>query len=183
MAMPGVLPENSVCERVVSLIDLSQTMIEALGGTVLPHADGRSFWPLLSGNGTEWDDIAFSEYCTDAVPAWTGGKAVQQRMVRHGPWKLHVYNGYPPLLFNIQDDPHEQHDLAGDPRHADTLSRLLAMIQRDWDPDDIARQMQIRRERKDVLAAWANRVRPSSTYHWPLEAGMNRLEDVAGGNA
>ncbi len=183
MSMPGVLAENSTCERVVSLIDLAQTMIEALGGTVLPHADGRSFWPVLTGADTAWEDVAFSEYCTDAVPPWTGGQAVQQRMVRYGAWKLHVYNNYPPLLFNLGDDPHEQRNLAGDPVHAATLNRLLAEIYRDWDPDDIARQMKIRRDRKDILAAWAKNVEPASTYQWPLEADMNRLDEIAGGGA
>jgi len=29
-------------------------------------------------------DETVSEYCTDPVPEWTGGMAVQQRMIRAG---------------------------------------------------------------------------------------------------
>ena len=73
MALPGILPEGAVRSEVVGLVDLAQTMIAGLGGTPLPYADGRSFWPLLTGGAQDWDDTVFSEYCTDAVPDWTGG--------------------------------------------------------------------------------------------------------------
>lgn len=180
MALPGTVPEKAVCRRVVSLIDVAQTMVEALGGAPLPHADGRSFWPLLAGAETEWEDVAFSEYCTDAVPAWTGGKAVQQRMLRRGPWKLHVYNGYKPLLFNLDEDPGERRNLADDPAHALKLGLLLTELYRDWSPEDIAKEMRMRRARKDVLAAWAGTVEPPSAHLWPFEASVNRLDESPG---
>lgn len=176
LSWPGVLPEGARCGRVASLIDLAQTLIEALGGTPLPHADGRSLWPLLTGAGGDWDDVAVSEYCTDAVPAWTGGMAVQQRMLRRGRWKLHFYNGYPPLLFDLESDPAEQRDLAGDPAHVARLEAMMAELRDGWDPDGVARQMRRRRDRKDVIAAWARAVQPESTHVWPLAADMNRLD-------
>lgn len=176
MSLPGVLPEGAVREEVVGLIDLSQTMIEALGGTCLPHADGRSFWPLLTGGAQDWGNTVYSEYCTDAVPDWTGGRAVQQRMVRQGPWKLHVYAGERPLLFNLDDDPREENDLSRDPGHGETFRHLINLALKDWDPELIRRRMAMRRERKDILAAWARTVKPESTYLWPMRPEMNRLE-------
>lgn len=175
MALPGRLPEGAVRHEVVGLIDLSQTMIEALGGTPLPQADGRSFWPRLTGQPQDWDDTVFCEYCTDSVPDWTGGRAVQQRMVRRGPWKLHVYSGDPPLLFNLDDDPQELTDLSREAAHAGVLKELMALALEDWDPEMIRRKMLARRERKDILAAWARATTPESSYVWPLRADMNRL--------
>ncbi len=177
MALPGTLPENAVRTEVVGLIDAAQTMVEALGGTPLPQADGRSFWPLLTDEPQDWDNTVFSEYCTDAVPAWTGGRAVQQRMVRQGSWKLHVYSGSPPLLFNLDDDPGELTDLSRDPARSGVLKDLVALALKDWDPEMIRRRMLARRERKDILAAWARATQPESTCLWPLHPEMNRLDD------
>lgn len=175
LSLPGVLPQGRVCADVVNLIDLSQTMVEALGATPLPDADGRSFWTRLCGGAQDWMQRSFSEYCTDAVPAWTGGRAVQQRMVRDGDWKLHYYHGDAPLLFNLADDPAESCDLAADPAHADTLQRMLALVLDGWNPDDIRARMERCRARKDMIAAWAREVRPKNRHLWPLRPDMNRL--------
>ena len=97
-------------------------------------------------------------------------------MVRRGPWKLHVYSGDPPLLFNLDDDPRELRDLSRDPDHAGTLKELMALALEDWDPEMIRRRMLVRRARKDILADWARATRPSSTDLWSLRPDMNRLD-------
>lgn len=176
LSLPGTLPEGGVSEDVVSLIDLSQTMIDAMGGTPLPHADGRSFWARATGGEVQWADRAFSEYCYDAVPDWTGGRTVEARMVRDGRYKLIFYAGHPPLLFDLELDPEERRDLAADPAHAATRDRLLALLHDGWDPDAIRDTMAIRRVRKDILGQWAAKTRPESTHIWPLTAEMNRLD-------
>lgn len=176
MALPGTLQEGTVRDENVGLTDVAQTMVEALGGKPLPQADGRSFWSLLTGQSHEWHDTVFSEYCTDAVPAWTGGRAVQHRMVRRGPWKLHVYAGAPPLLFNLEQDPKELIDLSLAPEHSLILEELMSLVLKDWDPERIRQRMLERRERKDILAMWARNTRPESTHQWSLEPEMNRLD-------
>lgn len=176
MSMPGRLERGERCTSVVSLLDLAQTMIDALGASPLPHADGKSFWPVLTSKEHEWENRVFSEYCTDSVPDWTGGQAVRQRMLRDGDWKLHVYHGYPPLLFNLADDPQEQINLADNPDYTEQLQQMSDAIYRDWDPENIKDIMRCRRERKDVIADWARGTAPESTYMWPLRSDMNQLD-------
>jgi choline-sulfatase len=175
-ALPGVLPEGAAFGRVCGLADLSQTMIEALGGTPLPDADGRSLWPLLTGASDEWDDEVFCEYCTDAVPDWTGGRAVRQRMIRRGRWKLHYYWGEPPLLFDMETDPQERANLAGDPAHRAVLEDLTRRVLDGWNPEEIDAVMRRRRAQKDVIAAWVRETKPASTHIWEMRDGMNRLD-------
>ena len=177
MALPDTLPQGEARSEVVGLIDVAQTMVEALGGTSLLQADGRSFWPLLTGEPQDWPNTVFSEYCTDTVPAWTGARAVQQRMVRRGPWKLHVYSGDPPLLFNLDNDPQERNDLSRDPAHAAVLKDLMALALEEWNPEMIRGRMLARRARKDILATWARNTKPESTYIWPLLPEMNQLDN------
>lgn len=180
--VPMILSHPSLASgtrnEVVSLIDLSATMLEAMGATKLPDTDGRSFWPLVKDGKQDWDNTVFSEYCTDATPGWTGGRAVQQRMLRKDDWKLHYYHGDPPRLFDLANDPQETTNLAEDPSCAVQLGMMMAMILNGWDPHAIAKRMERRRINKDILANWAHQMNPVSTHLWPLDPAMNRLEQL-----
>lgn len=180
--VPMILSHSSLTpgtrDEVVSLIDLSATMLDAMGAALLPDADGCSFWPLLTNGRQDWDNTVFSEYCTDAVPAWTGGRAVQQRMLRQDDWKLHYYHGEPARLYDLANDPQETTDLAGDPECAARAAQMLALLLDGWDPDAISKRMIKRRANKDIVANWARQMNPQSTHLWPLEPDMNRLEDI-----
>lgn len=85
LSWQGVLPEGKHCERVISSLDINATMIDALDGPSLPNSRGRSLLPLLKGIDSDWDDIAYSEYCT-----YDG---CFHRMVRQDDWKLNYYHG------------------------------------------------------------------------------------------
>lgn len=176
LSWPGRLPEGERRSQLVSLVDLTQTMLDATGAPLLPNADGVSFLDVARDGTTPWTDEVVSEHCTDDTPSWTGGMAVQQRMIRHGRWKLVYYHGYRPQLFDLEADPRELNDLAGDPRHAALRERLVQAVLRGWDPDAIARTMARRRDDKALLGAWAQGVRPDSTYMWRFTPDQNRLE-------
>lgn len=173
---PGRLPRGERRAQIVNLIDLTATMLDAMGAPPLPNADGRSFLGVAADPTAPWLDETFSEYCTDRVPDWTGGMAVQQRMIRRGRWKLIHYHGERPQLFDLHDDPHELCDLALAPRHAVLRDQLMARVTARWDGDDIARRMAQRRHDKDVLGAWARETRPPSSYLWKLLPEQNRLD-------
>ncbi|MFQ5810483.1 MAG: hypothetical protein ACE5JM_12765, partial [Armatimonadota bacterium] len=60
-----------------------------------------------------------------------------QRVIWDGPWKL-VWNGFDfDELYNLEDDPYELRNLAGDPGHQ---SRVRALMAQAWriirDTDD-----------------------------------------------
>ncbi len=175
MRLPGILPAGEVRDQVVNLVDLSQTMLEAMGTDQLPHADGRSFWTLAQDATASWRNETFSEYCTDTVPAWTGGRAVQQRMIRSDQWKLIVYNDEAPQLFDLNADPSEQHNLADDPEYRQTRHRLMARLTQDWDPTAIAKRMLERRVEKDIVLKWAQQTNPTSTHIWNFSPEINKL--------
>lgn len=178
MRLPGSLPAGEDRQQVVNLVDLSQTILEAMGTDVLPHADGRSFWQVAQDDNAPWENMTFSEYCTDPVPHWTGGRPVQQRMIRSDNWKLSIYDGDPPQLFDLENDPDELRDLAGHFEHQETLDRLMAKLTEDWQPEDIANRMKSRRIEKDILLKWAQNVQPVSNHIWKFKPEINRLEPV-----
>lgn len=176
MRLPQVLPASERRSEIVNLVDLSQTMLEAMGGSPLPHADGRSFWSLAKDASAPWVNETYSEYCTDTVPYWTGGRAVQQRMIRSGRWKLIAYDNEPLQLFDLQDDPDELENLAEKTQHADLRNSLLKKLFDGWDAESIAGRMRERRVEKDVVDAWAKMIQPKSEFLWPFDPADNFLQ-------
>jgi choline-sulfatase len=161
---------------VVNLVDLTATMLAALGAPPLPGSQGRSFLDVAKNGSAPWLDETVSEYCTDEVPVWTGGLAVRQRMLRRDRWKLVYYHGYRPQLFDLASDPDELYDLAESPAHTPILARLLERLLADWSPDDVDARMRARRLDKDVIGAWARRTNPATAYLWPTKPEQNRLD-------
>lgn len=110
-----------------TLLDLYPFIIEGAGegeaGMVEPDHPGVSVARLANGETPE--RTVLSEY--HGMGSKTGAFAI-----RHGRFKYVHYAHYPPQLFDLEADPHEANDLAGDPAHAGTLKtcedRLRAML-------------------------------------------------------
>ena len=168
LSWPGVLPEGARCDRVLSSLDLNATMLDALDAPALPNSRGRSVLPLLGQEETEWEDIAFSEYCTD--------EGCYHRMLRSGDWKLNYYHGHPPQLFNLKEDPAELHDRAGDATYREVLERLTQQVLDGWDPESIAAKMEVKRAAAKILADWGRQTQPAEQYRWNLLPEMDYLD-------
>ncbi|NKC12015.1 MAG: sulfatase-like hydrolase/transferase [Gammaproteobacteria bacterium] len=138
MAGPGIEP--GVCETPVSLIDLYPTVLAALDVPVPAdeaQRPGRSLF-ALANERTDHERLVFSQY--HAV-----GSEMAGYMVRHGRWKYHHYVGYPPELFDLQDDPQELNDLGSDPGHQPVVKNMHEVLLSQCDPqavDAAAKQRQ-----------------------------------------
>lgn len=133
VAGPG-LPRG-VCETPVDLLDLYPTILQGAGIDPAPHmADrpGRSLLDL-AGAPAEPERPVFSEY-------HAAGSNTAAFMLRIGRWKYHHYVGFPPELFDLQADPEELDDLAGDPAHAGVLIDMEAALRRICDPEAVDAQ-------------------------------------------
>ena len=129
---------GTVCDALVESIDLAATFIDAAGGAVPDHiVEGRSLLPWLSGETPDWRDYAISEYDFSAQPV-----AVQLGleprdcrlfMVFDGRYKLmHCAGpGMRPMLFDLQSDPDEVHDLAKGCNHQPEIDRLMGYLN-EW---------------------------------------------------
>jgi choline-sulfatase len=177
VSWPAVIPAGQRSERVVSALDVTATLIDALDARPLPACQGRSFLNLLTGTATTWEDVAFSEYCSDEF-APEGG--CYQRMVRQGEWKLIYYFGQEPQLFNLAEDPHELADRARDPACQAIRRELEARVLGGWDPSNVVAQMAIMRDETAILRDWARNTHPADQYRWTLKPEMARLDDWGG---
>lgn len=126
VAGPGVPKGKRVHDRVY-LQDVVPTTLDLAEAPVPDQVAFKSFLPLLQGQAYNGHDAIYGAYRNT------------QRAVVQGDWKLIYYPAVPKhRLFNLANDPHEKHDLADDPSHAEQLSlmkqRLEIQMKRYDDP-------------------------------------------------
>ncbi|MCA3139869.1 MAG: choline-sulfatase [Rhodocyclaceae bacterium] len=149
VSWPGVVAPRRLRE-VVSLVDLLPTLLGIADptGIVSPvdPLDGRTLLPLLRGETAEGEGLAISEYTAEGVCA-------PARMVRRGRWKYVYTEGLPPMLFDLEDDPRELHDRAGEASLRAIEGMLHRRLLEGWDPQDIARRVADSQRRRLFLKA------------------------------
>lgn len=126
---------GSASDALVEAIDLAPTFLDYFGAAEKPHIlEGRSLRPLLhrAGPPEAWRDYAISEYdYSMRQPRLDVG--IDQRdartiMICDRRWKYIHYEGFRPMLFDLENDPQELNDLGADPAFADLRARLHEAI-------------------------------------------------------
>ncbi|MEW6744822.1 MAG: sulfatase [Planctomycetota bacterium] len=127
MCIPGVRPRR--LEQVVGIADLTPTILDLLGIEPSGSVQGGSLVPLLSGGPFEARPIVADQI----------NLPYQKLALREGRYKLLRYSvleGYegagdePLRLFDLEEDPGEQHDLQATSPHARELQAKLDAIMR-----------------------------------------------------
>lgn len=144
---PGILRGKKMSDMHVSIADIMPTLCEALEADIPDSVQGKSLWPMLTGQQYPKEDFQ-SAYCE----LGNGGnfyskndveerkehfykKKYQElntfamtglmRMVRKGEWKL-VYDmkGHGEM-YHLAKDPNEIHNLYNDPQYAAKKTELI----------------------------------------------------------
>ena len=125
---------GTTCDALVESIDLAATFVEVAGGTVPSHIlEGRSLLPWICGEKPQWREFAISEFDYSVTPQCQllGLESRDARlfMVFDGRYKLmHAEGGFRPMLFDLQEDPCEFHDLAKGTTHDQEIDRLYGFL-------------------------------------------------------
>ena len=168
ISCPGLVPEGKKYDEVISSLDLNATMLDLLGCPALPYSDGRSLVPLMKEEKA-WENFTFSEYCTDDGYAF--------RMIRRDNFKLNYYHGWPVQLFDLDNDPMEEKDLANDPDFADIKHALTKELLDGWNPVHIRQRIVEKQQLQGIITDWAYSVNPKDQFRWKLDPEMDYLEE------
>jgi choline-sulfatase len=129
MAGAGV-PRGVRVETPVGQADVAATLLE-FGGLGLPsELRGHSLVPLMNGQSAGHPGFAYSECHSE-------GNVTGSFMVRKGDWKYIHFTWYGGLLHNLREDPCERVNRIDDPRCADILAELKAILERQVDPEEV----------------------------------------------
>jgi arylsulfatase A-like enzyme len=119
------LPRELRGQKVEALtlnIDFAPTILDLAGQKAPARMQGRSLLPLMrAGPPAHWrsDFLYEHHFGPKIIPPSEG--------VRTDLWKYLRWTGVDPVveeLYDLQADPREEHNLAGEAAHAETLARL-----------------------------------------------------------
>lgn len=111
---PG-MRSGTCSDALVSLHDLAATFLDYAQAEPLPDSDARTLRAPLEGRGTKHRD-----YVISGLGNW--------RMIFDGRYKCVRGASASPLLFDLQEDPHELTDCYQ--AHTDIADRLLAVLEK-----------------------------------------------------
>ena len=122
---PGVIEPGTESEELVVNLDFAATFLELAGVPDAMTTQGRSLVPLLEGEApTDWREDLYYRYYEvgeHAVPPHFGLRTATHKLIEFPD------SGFTEL-FDLQADPHEVQNLAGDPAQAELLGRLQARV-------------------------------------------------------
>ena len=96
MYFPGLFPAGSRIEEIVENVDVTPTILDALGLEPMAQAEGASLLPLIQGKPVQRPTYAVSEFLDN------------RRAVRVGNWKLMRSTSTWAQLYDVIADPDEQ---------------------------------------------------------------------------
>ena len=161
--------EPGLVEAPVSNIDVCPTLCDLAGVSmeeVMPWTAGESLKHL--GQGGERTSAVAMEYAAEASYA-------PLVSLRKGRYKLNLCSLDPDQLFDLEADPQEMTNLAGDPAHAEAYEALKAEAAERWDLQRFDAEVRRSQARRWVVY---EALRNGEYYPWdyqPLQKASERF--------
>jgi len=121
-----------VIEDMVSLIDLTPTVLKAGGAKLPDYLQGRPLQTLVDGSAKDWPAEVFVQISESHT-----GRAIRTRRWKYSvrsPGRRNATGGsdvyVEDFLYDLKADPHERNNLVADPKHAKTRAELAATLKR-----------------------------------------------------
>ncbi len=122
--LPGAKGNGQHSKSLVELLDMFPTVCDLTGVPAPPDLQGKSIRPLLNDPQASIHEAAFTE-ARRGKNAEFWGRSVRTPRWRYTEWN----NGRDGTeLYDHDADPHEFTNLINDPRQADTIARLKALL-------------------------------------------------------
>lgn len=124
VSWPGTVPAGTACETPVCSVDFLPTFCAIAGAKAVPPTDGRDVSALFHDPAAPLDrDALFWHY-----PHFANQGGRPSGAIREGDWKLIEDYEFGQLeLYNLREDPGEQHDLAD--AQPERMNRMLERLQ------------------------------------------------------
>ncbi len=125
------LASGKVVPQQALTLDVAPSILELCGAKPLENINGKSWVKLVREGDESWRKAWFYEYNYEKQFPYTPNV----RAVRTDEWKYMRYphgDGSPDKhmaeLYHIKTDPEERHNLIADPRYADTVKEMQALL-------------------------------------------------------
>jgi arylsulfatase A-like enzyme len=121
---PGRAPAGQVCSHPVSHIDLSPTIMDAMGLSIPRVMEGRSMLQMVESPETRLNDVIFMEFGRYEIDHDSFGGFQPIRACFDGRYKLVINLLTSDELYDLEEDPQEMVNLIGSAGHVEIRDRL-----------------------------------------------------------
>ncbi len=137
LSVPGMKTAGTRTDALVEFVDIYPTLAELAGLPLPAHLEGTSFKPVLGNPRRPWKTAAFSQYPRGAGKAGGGalmGYTMRTDRYRFTQWvKRDDHSKVDAVeLYDHQNDPQENHNIAGKPENAALVKELAAKLTAGW---------------------------------------------------
>lgn len=115
----------------VELVDLYPTLAQLCGLALPAHLEGTSFAPLLEKPDQPWKTAVFSQYLRPGKPPIMG-RSLRTERWRYTEWADPKNEVVGVELYDEQNDPAENTNLASDKKNAELVAKLAAQLKAGW---------------------------------------------------
>lgn len=130
ISVPGMKRAGATTQALVEFVDIYPSLAELAGLPLPAHLEGTSFKPLLDDPERPWKSAAFSQYPRNKLM----GYSMRTDRHRFTIWvdakdhaKVDAIE-----LYDHQNDPQENTNVANDPANAATVAQLTAQWKKGW---------------------------------------------------
>ncbi|MFC2102276.1 sulfatase [Bacteroidota bacterium] len=140
----GVKAKGKTSEALTEFVDIYPSLCEMSGFEIPDHLQGTSFVPLLENPDLEWKTAAFSQFLlgrygrTATIKEEMMGYSIRTDQFRYVEWyqwnKADGKKGelLSRELFDHDNDPQENKNLAGNPEYKETVESLSLQLNQEW---------------------------------------------------
>jgi choline-sulfatase len=147
---PDSLPKDKRIKNVCQLVDLLPTLNDLAGLGPAFNIDGNSTVPLMNNNSTNWPEEALCENYTEGMKA-------ASCMLRKDNLKYVGVAGYEPALYDLEKDPNEFNNLAGNPDYAEKEKAMANRLAELWDAEKINKKVRNSQKEREFLTQALNK--------------------------
>ena len=126
--VPGLSAQGAVCDEIIELVDLVGTLCDLLKMPKSKKLEGTSFVPLLSDPNRPWKKAAL----TVASMAGHIGRSIRTKRRRYSEWTHNKAGEKKFELYDLDNDPWEQNNLAGDKEYAIIADEMKQQLKAGW---------------------------------------------------
>jgi iduronate 2-sulfatase len=131
VSVPGQKSAGARTRALVEFVDIYPTLAELAGLPRPAQLEGTSFAPLLDNPDQAWKPAAFSQYLRPGKDRFMG-RSIRTDRWRYTEW-VNARNENAGLeLYDEQNDPRENDNIAGDGKNAAVVAELAKQLKAGW---------------------------------------------------
>lgn len=127
-SVPGQAKRGAKTDALVEFVDIYPSLVELCGLPMPAGLDGTSLAPLLEDPDRIWKKAAFSQYPRGEVM----GRSIRTDRYRYTEWAKPGVQPVGVELYDHQQDPDENVNLARQPEHKELVARLSNQLHARW---------------------------------------------------